>query len=57
MSDIVGPCIVIGVAITIATFFARWADTDEAASSVAAGVLWPIYLPYLLARIIWERRP
>lgn len=27
------------------------------AGAVAAGVLWPIYLPYRLALIMWSRKP
>ena len=30
---------------------------DQEAAAVAAGVLWPIYLPYRLALIVWSKQP
>lgn len=36
------------------TAAARYEDLGEATGSIAAGVLWPIYLPYRLALMIWK---
>lgn len=52
-----GFCIFVGAIIVVATFLARLCDTDDATGSVAAGVLWPIYLPYRLLLIMWSRLP
>lgn len=44
--------------IAILTAVARGYEIpDQDAGSIAAGVLWPIYLPYRLFLILWSRKP
>lgn len=41
------------------TVLARTTDTEgeDIAGAMAAGVLWPVYLPYRLFLIVKDRRP
>ena len=43
--------------VAIVTAVARIGDTGDGSGSIAAGVLWPIYLPYRLFLIVWSLKP
>jgi hypothetical protein len=44
--------------VAVPTMFARFEELrGEEVGAVAAGVLWPIYLPYRLALILWTGKP
>lgn len=58
MSDLMAAFVVSWMVISITTILARMAEVDnQPAGAVAAGVLWPIYLPYRLALIVWTFKP
>ena len=55
MSDgLIGAALFLYICIAGLTFLCRYGNGQEETAPVAAGVLWPVYLPYRLALMIWN---
>ena len=57
-ASIIGACAVLWALVAIPTILGRSAEVeDQDVGAIAAGVFWPIYLPYRLFLIVRSGKP
>lgn len=53
-NGLIGASLFLYICIAGVTFLSRYGNGRDETAAVAAGVLWPVYLPYRLALMIWK---